>query len=570
MTLSPPSLAGGVSDLPYRQVFSVSGGASPLVFQLTDGLLPYGLTLSSSSGVLSGTPRWGRFAFTVGVVDANGCATSRGYTIDVQECAFTLSPSSATVPAAGGTITVAIGGCGSQAVTSAAFVTVQSNTPGQVVLAVPPNPTTAPRTDDITIGRRVFTVRQAGVGSLPPFGSLDAPVNGAQVSGSIAVGGWALDDLEVRRVQIFRDPVAGEPAVQTFIGTAVFIAGARPDVRAAYPAYPLNDRGGWGFLILTNTLPNQGNGTFRIYAYAEDAEGARTLLGARTIVANNAAATLPFGAIDTPGQGETIAGSGYLNWGWALTPQPKIIPTDGSTIQVYVDGVPRGTVTYNLFRPDVSGLFPGLANSGGPVGYRVLDTTALAEGQHTIAWVVVDSQGAANGIGSRYFSVANSADAQAGLQAAPSATESSAGVETVGAAPPTISVVAGPDSGRRAASLATTPAVDAPVLVQRGEGQVRPLQASETGARTIALKALERVELTLGAATAGCPGTWAGYRVDEKKLADLPVGAAINPTGTFYWQPGPGFIGTFELLFVRTACDGSKERLPVTVTIQPR
>jgi hypothetical protein len=36
----------------------------------------------------------------------------------------------------------------------------------------------------------------------------------------------------------------------------------------------------------------------------------------------------------------------------------------------------------NLFRSDVSGLFPGLANSGGPVAYRVLDTTALAEGQH--------------------------------------------------------------------------------------------------------------------------------------------------------------------------------------------
>ena len=43
----------------------------------------------------------------------------------------------------------------------------------------------------------------------------------------------------------------------------------------------------------------------------------------------------------------------------------------------------------------------------------MLDTTALAEGQHTIAWVVTDSLGEANGIGSRYFSVANSADAQA-------------------------------------------------------------------------------------------------------------------------------------------------------------
>ena len=241
----------------------------------------------------------------------------------------------------------------------------------------------------------------------------------------------------------------------------MFIAGARPDVAQAYPTYPLKDRAGWGFLILTNMLPNQGNGTFRIYAYADDAAGSRALLGARTIVVNNAIATLPFGAIDTPGQGETIAGSAYLNWGWALTPQPKIIPTDGSTIQVYVDGVPLGNPIYNLFRADVAGLFPGLANSGGPVGYRVLDTTALAEGQHTMAWVVTDSQGAANGIGSRYFSVANSADAQA--LALTGAVTSSEIPETPVTEPvvstAAISIVAGPrswparrESDRRASS----------------------------------------------------------------------------------------------------------------------
>ena len=277
----------------------------------------------------------GRYAFTVGVVDANGCATSRAYTIDVQECAFTLSPSSATVPAAGGTITIAIGGgCGSQAVTSAAFVTVQSNTPGQVVLNVPANPATAPRTDDITIGRRVFTVRQAGVGSLPPFGSLDAPADGAQVSGSIARGRLgARRPRGAARADLPRSGGrrAGGADVPRDRGVRRRGAAGHP---AAFPTYPFNDRAGWGFLILTNMLPNQGNGTFRIYAYAEDAEGARTLLGARTIVANNAAATVPFGAIDTPGRARRLPAVGYLNWGWALTPQPKIIPTDGSTMQV--------------------------------------------------------------------------------------------------------------------------------------------------------------------------------------------------------------------------------------------
>ena len=89
------------------------------------------------------------------------------------------------------------------------------------------------------------------------------------------------------------------------------------------------------------------------------------------------------------------------------------------------------------------------------MGYRVLDTTALAEGQHTIAWVVTDSQGAANGIGSRYFSVANSADAQA--LALTGAVTSSEIPETPVAEPvvstAATSIVAGPDRGRHAASL---------------------------------------------------------------------------------------------------------------------
>ena len=522
--------------------------------------------------MLDGTPSApARHEFTISVVDANGCATTRAYTLDVQQCAFTLSPQSATVPAAGGTITVVISdACGSQTVTGLSFVSVQSNTAGQVVLTVPANAGAAARSDDLTIGRRVFTVRQAGLAVQPPFGAFDAPTDGTQVSGSIALGGWALDDLEVTRVQIFRDPVAGEPAAQMFIGTAVFVAGARPDVAQAFPTYPLNTRAGWGFLVLTNMLPNQGNGTFRLYAYADDAEGARTLLGAKTIVATNATATLPFGAIDTPGQGATVAGSGYLNWGWALTPQPKIIPTDGSTIQVYVDGVPQGNPVYNLFRSDVSGLFPGLANSGGPVGYRVLDTTALAEGQHTIAWVVVDSQGAANGIGSRYFSVANSADAQAQGCRRGTSSPADAGAEESKASAPAVAVLAGPDNGRRAASLSVAPEIEGAVAAQRGAEPARRLPVHAEGHRTVTLRALERLELTLSDTVAPCAGTWAGYLVTDGALSDLPVGAAIDPAGTFYWQPGPGFKGTFELLFVRTACDGSKERLPVRVTIQAR
>ena len=46
-------------------------------------------------------------------------------------------------------------------------------------------------------------------------------------------------------------------------------------------------------------------------------------------------------------------------------------------------------------------------NSNGAVGFRTIDTTALANGLHTIVWTVTDSGGVTAGIGSRYFRVSN-------------------------------------------------------------------------------------------------------------------------------------------------------------------
>ena len=47
-------------------------------------------------------------------------------------------------------------------------------------------------------------------------------------------------------------------AAQIFVGFAVFIDGARPDVPAVYPSAPVNTRAGWGFMVLTNMLPESG------------------------------------------------------------------------------------------------------------------------------------------------------------------------------------------------------------------------------------------------------------------------------------------------------------------------
>ncbi|MCP2606362.1 choice-of-anchor D domain-containing protein, partial [Candidatus Aminicenantes bacterium AC-708-I09] len=236
-----------------------------------------------------------------------------------------------------------------------------------------------------------------------PFGYFDTPIDSSVVSGNIPVSGWALDDIEVTRVEIKREPVAGDPpeAIGSdgliYIGDGVFVKGARPDIENAYSTYPKSDRAGWGYMLLTNMLPNQGNGTFRIYAFAYDERGHRVELGRKTIHCDNKNRVKPFGTIDIPVQGGIASGTQYTNFGWALTPPPKEIPRDGSTIWVFIDGVSVGHPVYNQYRKDIAELFPQYLNSDGAVGYFYIDTTKYENGVHNIAWSVTDNQGEIDG-----------------------------------------------------------------------------------------------------------------------------------------------------------------------------
>jgi hypothetical protein len=247
-----------------------------------------------------------------------------------------------------------------------------------------------------------------------PSGSMDTPVDGSAASGSVAVTGWAADDIGVASVAICRDPVGAETTTpgqcggqpRVFIGNPVFIDDARSDIAAANPTTPLNYRAGWGYLMLTNFLPNQGNGSFTLYAFATDLEGHVALLGSKTIIGQNATSIKPFGAIDRPTQGEVVCGSSYINFGWALTQRPKDVPADSSTISVFIDNLFVGRPGARLQRSDITGAFPTLDTTHAVGGY-IFDTTQYANGVHTIFWIVTDTTGQQDGVGSRFFTVSN-------------------------------------------------------------------------------------------------------------------------------------------------------------------
>ena len=375
----------------------------------------------------------------------------------------------------------------------------------------------SPQTVGVTL--RVYS---AG-GDSGPFGSFDTPMDASTVSGSIAVTGWAMDDVEAKKVEIKRDPHSSDPPGAAgpdglvYIGDAVFVKGARPDVESLYPNYPQHDRAGWGYMMLTHGLPNKGNGTFRIHAIIEDAGGRKAFLGSKQITSDNAHRVKPFGTIDTPAQGGVTSGTGYISFGWALTPPPNIIPTNGSTVWLFIDSVAVGSPTYNQYRADIAGAYPECLNANGAVGVYTLDTTKYTNGVHTIGWLAYDNVNNGDGMGSRFFEIDNPGG---------------------------------------------VPQIEASGTLSSEEDASGRLGIEVVGPRTAKIEELGRLEI----AFKGRGGArFVGWGATREKA--LPIGSTLDAqSGVFYWNPAPGFLGTYVLHFAVT--DGARMSKPAEVIVQ--
>jgi Leucine-rich repeat (LRR) protein/triacylglycerol esterase/lipase EstA (alpha/beta hydrolase family) len=380
-----------------------------------------------------------------------------------------------------------------------------------------------------------------------PFGEFATPINGATVSGSIAVTGWVLDNIGVENVKLYR----GEVGKLTYIGDGIFVEGARPDVELAYPGYPMNYKAGWGYMMLTNFLPGGGNGEFKIHAVVTDAEGNQITLGTKTIHCDNAHAVKPFGAIDTPTQGGTASGKNFINWGWVLTPLPNKIPEDGSTINIWVDGKNIGHPTYNNYREDIAALFPGYMNSNGAIGYFYLDTSVYENGIHTIQWTATDSAGNTDGIGSRYFSILNSGESSSNSQSAVKYPYQNDYNNILN-----FSIEDIPMSNIE------------PLRVEKGiDEKAHCIKPDETGIYSIEIEELERLEVTISDSSPVA----AGFMMVGAQLKPLPVGTTLcQETGKFYWTPGPGFVGNYHFLFIERDHNNYLSRKELIVDIMPK
>ena len=465
------------------------------------------------------------------------------------------------------------------------------------------------------------TITPPSTTAAPPFGQVDTPSQGAGgVQGAIGVTGWALDDMGVASVKIYRNCLGFDIQANclmklginmVFVGDAAFVPGARPDVEAGYPNFPNANMAGWGYLLLTNMLPhvpNQagfgGQGPLTLYAIATDTQGTQTLLGRSpgnnsptSFSMSNDTLAKPFGSIDTPQQGGATGGY-YANFGWVLTPDTNttagagdiIVPLNGSTMTVYIDGVPVGNVGYNQCRgsvgnpvpagafcnDDVANLFgnptpqaPGttrtsnptrfrnLDSGRGPIGAFVINTSGYSNGPHSIAWGVSDSAGRTEGIGSRNFVITNGG---ANPFSADTDPEAVIRVNPVGQ-----------DLGHTLASLRPLERIAPTVPIRLGMDMKAKLRSApvQQGVARITAREFERVELALPRTMSG--DVWDGYVVQHGILTPLPVGSFLaRAAGRFMWQSTPGYVGEYNLVFVWTLKSGRRETLQVKVRFGTR
>jgi GH25 family lysozyme M1 (1,4-beta-N-acetylmuramidase) len=171
-----------------------------------------------------------------------------------------------------------------------------------------------------------------------PFGNLELAA--ASAPGRVSVSGWVIDPDTT-------DPIDVHVYVDGRWGGAYRANGPRPDVVRAYPgAGPAT-----GFAATLPVAP--GLSQLCVYAINVGAGTTNPLVGCRTVGVPGDA---PVGNLETVSGG--LASVTVRGWG------ADIHATGPLSVAVTVDGVPAGTLTTTVARPDVTALFGFAASPG--------------------------------------------------------------------------------------------------------------------------------------------------------------------------------------------------------------
>ncbi len=126
--------------------------------------------------------------------------------------------------------------------------------------------------------------------------------------------------------------------------------------------------------------------------------------------------------------------------------------------------------------------------------------------------------------------------------------------------------------GQSTESIASVPAENALVEVQRAAAPEEPAQVvvpEWSGEVQLTSVETEPIEVRLANQfTDDWGGTYEGYLVVDGKMRPLPIGSSLDKgRGVFAWEPGAGFVGKYEFVFLRTLPGGGRTKIPVRLEI---
>ena len=233
-----------------------------------------------------------------------------------------------------------------------------------------------------------------------PFGYIDipGPAGTEGANGSFPVVGWAIDDVEVARIDFLVDGQVVAGAVGRGEPSTAWYGSTRPDVEAAFPDVPNSLYSGFSANLDMTAFVN---GIHQLSVRASDNQGASRELGTRTVqVINNGQNLAPFGMVDFPLDKASLfcatlgdvsggfpspctpqtCGTPSLLYnvvaGWALDVGARLDSGQVAYVELLLDGqiiantrsncVQLGqalTDCYGINRPDVARSYPGYVNA---------------------------------------------------------------------------------------------------------------------------------------------------------------------------------------------------------------
>jgi hypothetical protein len=170
------TLPAGIVGIPYSRSIQVQGNAGAATFAVTTGSLPAGLTLNSSSGLISGTPTGTGSTFTITATDPPSTTAQRSFTITISP-AFTISTTSLPDGAIGTPYSTTIQTANSQGIVTFALLT------GTLPTGLTLNTNTGVISGNPTAnGSRTFTIRATDSDMLQADGTGPSIRNVNQIS----------------------------------------------------------------------------------------------------------------------------------------------------------------------------------------------------------------------------------------------------------------------------------------------------------------------------------------------------------------------------------------------------